>query len=221
MTALRRPILPACAALAVFAGGCGHRGDRPAATAAPAPAPASAAAVPDWRRVATAADRARLAGWRGAWVRALSSARAAGHGRAIEAEGALLQPDAALEDPMPPAGRYRCRMTKLGARQAGLLDYIAYPAFACRVTVADGAMTLTKTTGSQRPVGIVLPGDARHGVFLGTIVLGDERIAQRYGRDPERDMAGRVERIGPHRWRLVLPEPRWESLTDVLELVPA
>ncbi|WP_152998778.1 DUF4893 domain-containing protein, partial [Sphingopyxis sp. H115] len=30
-----------------------------------------------------------------------------------------------------------------------------------------------------------------------------------------------VERIGDNRWRLVLPAPAYESLLDVIELVPA
>ena len=34
-------------------------------------------------------------------------------------------------------------------------------------------------------------------------------------------MAGLVERIGDNRWRLVLPAPAYESLLDVIELVPA
>jgi hypothetical protein len=42
-----------------------------------------------------------------------------------------------------------------------------------------------------------------------------------YGRDRERDVAGYVERIGPKRWRLLMPAPHFESRTDVMELVPA
>ena len=42
-----------------------------------------------------------------------------------------------------------------------------------------------------------------------------------YGRDAERDLAGWVERVGPAQWRIILPAPRFESLTDVVELVPA
>ncbi|HEU4704481.1 MAG TPA: DUF4893 domain-containing protein, partial [Sphingomicrobium sp.] len=41
-----------------------------------------------------------------------------------------------------------------------------------------------------------------------------------YGRDKERDVAGFVERIGPDRWRLLMPRPHFESRIDVLELVP-
>jgi hypothetical protein len=51
--------------------------------------------------------------------------------------------------------------------------------------------------------------------------LGDEKRPMRYGRDVNRDMAGLIERIGPQRWRVVLPYPRFESVLDVVELVPA
>ena len=78
-----------------------------------------------------------------------------------------------------------------------------------------------KLTGSQRQVGLIFPGDAMRQVFLGTLVLGDEARAMQYGRDPERDVAGFVERIGPNRWRLIMPRPHFESQIDVMELVPA
>ena len=57
--------------------------------------------------------------------------------------------------------------------------------------------------------------------FLGTLVLGDETRALQYGQDETRDVAGYVERIGPARWRLVMPKPHFESTIDVMELVPA
>jgi hypothetical protein len=41
-----------------------------------------------------------------------------------------------------------------------------------------------------------------------------------YGRDAERDMVGILERVGTARWRIAFPYPRWESLIDVIELVP-
>ena len=68
-----------------------------------------------WRSVATGADRARLRDWRDAFVDALGKARASGHGAAIAAEGALLDPDAALGGAPIPNGDYRCRVIKLGA----------------------------------------------------------------------------------------------------------
>ena len=39
-------------------------------------------------------------------------------------------------------------------------------------------------------------------------------------RTKPRDVAGYVERIGPDRWRLVMPKPHFESQLDVMELVP-
>ncbi|WP_374577078.1 DUF4893 domain-containing protein [Phenylobacterium sp. J367] len=39
-----------------------------------------------------------------------------------------------------------------------------------------------------------------------------------YGRDPERDQVGVVERIGERTWRLVLPFPKQESTLDLIEL---
>lgn len=175
----------------------------------------------EWRSVATGADRARLRDWRDAFVDALGKARAGGHGPAVAAEGALLDPDAALGGRPIPIGEYRCRVIKLGAKQPGLLDYIAYPAFTCRIRADGRHRGFAKVSGSQRPVGMIFPADPMREVFLGTLVLGDESRAMQYGRDPERDVAGFVERIGPARWRMILPRPAFESTLDVIELVPA
>ena len=175
----------------------------------------------DWRQVATEGDRQRLRNWREAWVQALQQAERAGHGPRIAAEGPLLQPDAALGPPAIPNGNYRCRMVKLGAKSEGMLDYVAYQPFACRIKQERDLQGFGKLTGSQRQVGLIFPNDQLRQVFLGTLVLGDEARAMQYGTDRDRDLAGYVERIGPDRWRLVLPYPRFESLVDVLELVPA
>jgi hypothetical protein len=177
-----------------------------------------------WREIATHADRERLREWRSAWLKALAKARAAGHGGAIAAEGALLVPDGALEGAAPPAGAYRCRVIKVGAKGEGLLDYVAYPAFRCRIGAGagagDGVRDFEKLTGSQRPIGRLFAENDRRMIFLGTLQLGDERGTLRYGHDVERAMAGVLERIGDRRWRLVFPYPHYESLLDVLELVP-
>ena len=175
----------------------------------------------EWRAAATGADRARLRDWRDAFVEALGKARVGGHGAAIAAEGVLLDPDAAIGGAPIPNGDYRCRVIKLGAKQPGLLDYVAYPAFNCRVQQDGRWQGFAKLSGSQRPVGMIFPGDSMRQVFLGTLVLGDESRAMQYGRDPDRDVAAFVERIGPERWRMVLPRPAFESTLDVIELVPA
>ena len=174
----------------------------------------------DWRQTATSDDRDRLRDWRPAFVGALKAARA-DHAAEIVAEGALLKPDAALGGGPIPNGNYRCRVIKLGAKSPGMLDYVGYPAFACRIQPEAGVQGLAKLTGSQRYVGLVFPADALRQVFLGTIVLGDEQRALQYGRDRERNIAGFVERIGPNRWRMIMPRPHFESQIDVLELIPS
>jgi hypothetical protein len=184
------------------------------------------AAVPvaaPWRSVATGHDRERLREWRTAWKRGLERARAAGHGAEIDAEGALLDPDAAMPGVAPPGGDWRCRVIKVGAKSDGLLEHVAYPPFSCRIGPAgagEGALSFVKLTGSQRPVGRLFPENDRRMVFLGTLQLGDEQAVLRYGHDRERAVAGWLERIGERRWRLVFPYPAFESVIDVLELVP-
>ena len=174
----------------------------------------------DWRDVATESDRYRLRQWRAAWVQGLAKAEAAGHDDAIAAEGALLQPDAAIDWQQPPFGNYKCRTIKIGGQSEGLLDYVAYPWFDCRLRYEEGLIGFAKLTGSQRPLGNILPGNSRRMVFLGTLQLGDEKGALQYGRDRERDMAGIVERIDEQRWRIVFPYPHFESTVDVVELIP-
>ncbi len=175
-----------------------------------------------WRNVATPADRKRIHDWRDAWTKALAQARA-DHSAEIGREGALLDPDSGLAGASPPAGAYRCRTIKLGSLGPGMLDYVDYASFPCRIGPAEAgnSMSFAKTGGSQRPVGRLFPDTSRRMVFLGTLQLADERGVLRYGHDAERDLGGLVERIGPRRWRLVLPFPRFESLLDVIEIVPA
>jgi hypothetical protein len=175
----------------------------------------------DWRSVVTESDRGRLRDWRSAFVDALGSARAGGHAADLTREGVLLEPDAALGGGPIPNGMYRCRVIKIGAKSSAMLNYVAYPAFDCRVRAAGDVQQFAKLTGSQRQVGSIFPGDALRQVFLGTLVLGDEARAMQYGRDTQRDVAGFVERIGPDRWRLIMPRPHFESQMDVMELVPS
>jgi hypothetical protein len=175
----------------------------------------------DWRSVVTESDRGRLRDWRSAFVDALGSARAGGHAADLTREGVLLEPDAALGGGPIPNGMYRCRVIKIGAKSSAMLNYVAYPAFDCRVRAAGDVQQFAKLTGSQRQVGSIFPGDALRQVFLGTLVLGDEARAMQYGRDTQRDVAGFVERIGPNRWRLIMPRPHFESQMDVMELVPS
>lgn len=205
-------ILPAFGALLVMSG-CGG-GDREPESAS------SRSKILTWGQVASAADRDRIARWRTAWISGLDKATASGSGPQIAAQGPLLKPDLALDDPTPPVGEYRCRVIKLGAQTKGLLDYIAYPYFTCRVSQEDGRLNLAKIDGSQRPVGLLYPDEGRRMIFLGAMALGDETRPLVYGRDAERDMVGILERVGPQRWRIAMPYPRWESTIDIFELIP-
>jgi hypothetical protein len=175
----------------------------------------------NWRQVASEADRTRLREWRATFTGALAAAKRAGHAAEIAREGALLVPDAALGGGPIPNGMYRCRVIKLGAQGQGMLDYVSYPAFSCRISAERDLQRLDKLSGSQRYVGLIFPNDAIRQTFLGALVLGDENRALQYGQDESRNVAGFVERIGPSRWRLVMPQPHYESQLDVMELIPA
>ena len=174
-----------------------------------------------WKEVATGDDRQRLADWRTNFVSALDAARKGGHAADVAREGVLLEPDAALGPPGLPDGIYRCRVIKLGAKtDSGGLPYVSYPPFTCRVKPDRSLRRFNKLDGSQRYVGLIFPGDPIRQVFLGTLVLGDETRALQYGQDQLRDVAGYVERIGPNRWRILMPKPHFESQFDVMELTP-
>jgi hypothetical protein len=175
----------------------------------------------DWHRVATDRDRERLRTWRTAWVTALAKVQKAGRGAELTAQGALFEPDLALPNAAPPAGRYRCRVFKLGANGTAMRDFTAYPPYECRINDEGEVSSLYKVGGSQRPIGLLFADGAARQVFLGTMMFGDETKPMDYGRDDGRDMAGYIERVGEKRWRLVLPWPKFESIVDVIELVPA
>jgi hypothetical protein len=174
----------------------------------------------NWHDVVTSDDRSRLRDWRKSFVEALDAARKSGHSAEIVREGPLLDPDAALGGGPIPNGLYRCRVIKLGAKNTGLLDDVAYGAFSCRIRATGRTQGFKKLSGSQRLVGVIFPNDQMRQVLLGTLVLGDEPRALQYGQDETRDVAAFVERIGPNRWRLVMPDPHFESRLDVMELVP-
>jgi hypothetical protein len=191
-----------------------------AACAIPRETVPAAQGAAGWRGIATEHDRERMRGWRNTWLEALRSAREGGHGSEIAGLGPLAEPDSALLQPLPPAGDYACRTIKLGSQSKDGLDYVAYPAFRCRIAVENGLVRFTKLSGSQRPIGVILPDSERRHIFLGTLQLGDEIGALQYGRDRERDMVAAVERVGDARWRLAFPAPHFESMLDLIELVP-
>ncbi len=175
----------------------------------------------DWRGIITQQDRSRLDRIDEAWRRALEQARRSEGSGDLLSVGALIDPHAALDNPTPPSGRYRCRTVKLGHQGATGLGYVVYGWFECEITRTANGLRLVKTTGSQRPSGLLFPEDDLGMVFLGSMALGEEPRANSYGNNDGRDFAGRVERIGRNRWRLVIPWPENESTLDLIELVPA
>ena len=175
-----------------------------------------------WKQVASATDRQRLADWRASFLTAVDVAKKAGHGAEIAQEGPLFDPDSTIGPAGIPNGLYQCRLFKVGSKpNSGSPAYLAGPPSLCRVKAQRGLQRFNKFGGQQRYVGLIFPGDAVHRVFLGTLVLGDETRALQYGQDELRDSAGYVDRIGPDRWRIVMPQPHFEALLDVIELVPA
>ena len=174
-----------------------------------------------WRMIATDPDRERLRDWRDSFVAAVDQAEKGGRAADLAREGALVEPDAALPDAAPPAGAYRCRWVKLGAQDKARPPFLTFEPMPCRLDPAGKGLTFQMLAGPQRAVGRILPDVNRRMVFLGTLQIGDERGTIRYGDDLQRDLAGFVERVGERRWRIILPAPHFESLLDVIELVPA
>jgi hypothetical protein len=168
----------------------------------------------------TRSDTERLSRLDFAWRAARDDAIKGGAARELRALGPLAEPRLTLNRPQPTPGRYQCRTIKLGAAQEGLLPYVAYGWFRCSVTLTPGGdLILRKTTGSQRPVGLICPADnPRQARFVGVLELGTETKTPRYGADPDRDMVGVVQRTGANRWRIAFPWPRYESKLDILEL---
>lgn len=201
--------------LAMPLAGCGGR------DAVTAPNTASSASdIMNWRMVATKVDRERLRNWRDAWTTGVDRARRKNAAQ-LAAQGALFDADRALPGALPPPGTYRCRVFKLGAKGTAMADFTRYGDFDCQVDRQAGVSRFYKNSGAQRAMGTIYDDSTSRGVFLGTLQLGDESRPMDYGRDAARDLAGFVDRVGERRWRIMLPYPQFESIVDVIELVPA
>ena len=174
----------------------------------------------DWHAVASADDRERLREWRDAWQEGLTLAKRAPAADLLAREPVLFDPDDALDQPMPAAGAYRCRMVKLG-RIDGSAGLTAGDWGECRIVAEGELRRLERLDGTQRLSGLLYPGGSTRAVFLGTLWFAEEHRALAYGHAAGREMAGLVERIGERRWRLVLPYPLFESKLDVLAFAPA
>ncbi|HYC63544.1 MAG TPA: DUF4893 domain-containing protein [Reyranellaceae bacterium] len=207
------------AALAAFTAGCGvlRSESRPSgAVVVEEPTKADA-----WLRVATGEDQAKIERLGLAWQSALADARDSRFASELRKEGRLLEPRSGLPRPAPTPGSYNCRLIKLGRIEPRGPAYESFKPFYCYVEVEDELLTIVKQTGSERPAGRLWEDDRPERlIFLGSLALGDEQQPRAYGEDPKRDMAGVLERIGPFRWRLVIPWPRGNAKLYVFELTP-
>lgn len=177
----------------------------------------AAATAQSWQDIATSSDAERIRQRDTAFAAALAEVRASEYAGELAKNALLYDPQKRLEAPLPPEGRYRCATHKLGGK---FLAFIAYPDFVCAIYGSGATRQFVKLTGSQRPVGHIHADGKRNGVFLGSLMLGDDEALVPYGRDKERDMAGTVERIGKDRWRIVFPNPYYESTLDIIDLRP-
>jgi hypothetical protein len=177
--------------------------------------------TPEWRKIASAEDIARVERLDQAWTEALEAARKAGFRRQIEAEGDLLDPAAAQARAAPPPGSYNCRVIRFGSRESKRKAFETFDSRFCFVGVEGDQLSFTKQTGEEQPTGYLWDTeDSRRLVFLGTLVKGSEKKVQPYGEHPDRDIVGVLERYGNFRYRLVFPFPQHNGVLDVIELIP-
>lgn len=194
-----------------------------AGTGRPGRVPVQAASAAGWHGVAAARDVEQIGRIRTAWAEGLAAARADGSARRIAAEGDLLDPEAALPRPAPTPGAYHCRLIRLGGARRGEPGFASFRPFYCFVGIGDrdDRLSITKSEGSARPAGYLWDDQSgRRMIFLGALAPGAGPVPA-YGDDPARDVAGIVERIGPFRWRLVIPRPASGAAIEIFEMKPA
>lgn len=173
-----------------------------------------------WRQAITDPDRKRLAGLWKTWELARTQVAAAGHSAEWSALGDLVEPLASAPGGPPPPGQYRCRTVKLGTRTPGMPVWAMSDVTPCRFDIDGDYLRFADGGGVQRTAGLLYP-DGERMIYLGALTLGAEPGRFKYRRDGERDQVGVLHRIGPARWRLELPLPKWESTMDVIDIVPS
>ena len=178
----------------------------------------------DWREIATA-DRPRPAARMARCLRRRPSrgARAAGHAAEIDREGALLDPDAALGEPADPrrplslpgdqARRARARACSIMSPTPPSPAAIGRDGSA---PAARQAQRLAALCRRHLPRRRDAPGVPRHAGARRRDAARCNMARTRPATSPAMSSAS-----AQRRWRLVMPRPHFESLTDVMELVPA
>ena len=175
-----------------------------------------------WAALATDNDISRMTELDEVFADGLAEARKAGFKSAIAREGELLDPDAALPAAAPTPGSYNCRTVTLGkTKERGSPAFQRFKSFFCYIEVEGDRFTLVKQSGSDLPAGRLYPDPGtRRMVFLGAMTKSGENATVAYGDQRQRDIIGAFERIGPFRWRLVMPLPADGGKVDITEFTP-
>lgn len=164
----------------------------------------------------TAADKAKLEAYDATREKALAEARAGGSTADLaELDKALAKALPVIPENLDLRGDWRCRVLKLGKG----LPIVVYPWFDCRFVEDDYSLRLDKTGGSQRTSGYFYDDDYRKRmIYLGVLtLLGQPKVY--YAQDRARDQVAYAYVISKNRLRLEFPQPEYESLLDVLELL--
>jgi hypothetical protein len=172
-----------------------------------------------WKAIVSSEDYARIARLPALWSDALAASRR--YRVQIGLQGDLLVAGAARNHPAPPPGSYRCRLVKLGAAQGREPAFRAFPEYFCHIRGdRSDSLFFTKQTGSELPGGWLHADGDRRLVLTGARQHAADGEPIVYGTEPDRDVVGVIERIGPFRWRLVLPWRDGRPGLDVYELTP-
>lgn len=165
-------------------------------------------------RTLTPADKARIAAFDTARGEAIAEAEAGGNPSEVGALDGILsgKPQPILGVDI--RGTYRCRTIKLG----GTLPLTMYDWFSCRIDEDDLGYRLIKTSGSQRLSGHFIDDSRTRLLYYGAAHYADEK-PRAYGKEADSDQVGYFYKVGPGRYRLELPLPRYESKFDIIELV--
>lgn len=177
--------------------------------------PTRAEAQADWTGIATAADRALIEGMpaRMADAHALAAKRG---GPRLTADGALIDPAAALDLAALPPGPYTCRLIRVDMRGA----MTSFSPDTCYVDGNADAVSLTKQNGASLPGGWLHADGTKRLVFLGALRRRAPDTAPPYGQNAAIDVSAIIERVAPFRWRMTMTGKPRNGLLDVYELVP-
>ena len=174
----------------------------------------SAGASGHGARPLTPADQQRLASFDATRVAAVAEAEAGGDAADVKELRQILAGEPQPILGVDIRGSYRCRTIKLG----GPLPLTIYGWFACRIDEDDQGYRIVKTTGSQRFSGHFIDDSRTRLIYFGAGHYADEK-PKAYPSGPDSDQVGYLLKVGPGRYRLELPLPRYESKFDIIELV--